>query len=436
MRAVRVLVAGLALLAAAAFVPPSSAPGRPGRWQRAQASAKLSAFQTTYGAVAPDARSFAQHLRTQLREQPALAALQPVLRSIAEACRDISQLLRHSAVDGQSAARSVAVNVQGELQSEMDVEANRLLKAALCRSGHVAIVASEEDAVPSRCGGGRREFAAVIDPLDGSANVAAGLPTGTIFGVYRRPLGPPPLAAAASTGSAQPTRFDAAPSGVNGGGLVDGGADEATVLQRGSELVAAGYCLYSAATQLVVTVRGHGAHMFSLDDAAGDFFASGPPLRLPADGPLFCFNDAYSPRWEPAVAAFARDLKHQELGASLQPAATRASPRKVSARYVGALVADVHNVLRHGGIFGYPATRQTDGSLSRGKLRLLYEANPLAMVVQAAGGAASDGHGAILDKAVREVHERTPLFIGSAALVAAVEDYVRHFAGDPKSVYL
>lgn len=431
MRAARVLLAGLALLAAVAFVPPSSAPDRLGRWQRAQHSviAKLGAFQTTHGAVAPDARSFAQHLRTQLHEQPALAALQPVLCSVAEACRDISRLVRHSAVGGESAERSVAVNVQGELQSEMDVEANRLLKAALCRSGHVAIVASEEDAVPSRCGGGRREFAAVIDPLDGSANVAAGLPTGTIFGVYRRPLGPPPpLAAAASTGSAPPTRFDAAPSGVNGGGRGDGGADEATVLQRGSELVAAGYCLYSAATQLVVTVRGHGAHLFSLDDAAGDFFVSGPPLRLPADGPLFCFNDAYSPRWEPAVAAFAHDLKHQALGASLQPAATRASPRKVSARYVGALVADVHNVLRHGGIFGYPATRQTDGSLSRGKLRLVYEANPLAMVVRAAGGAASDGRGAILDKAVREVHERTPLFIGSASLVAAVEEYVRHFA--------
>lgn len=407
MRAARALLVGLLVLATYALVPPTD--NRFGLWRpTAYASIGiLRASQTAFETVTPNMRTFAQHLRVQLREQPALAELQPVLCAIAAACRDVSRLTRSNAISGSSESRSVTVNVQGEMQSEMDVEANRLLKTALCSSGHVAIVASEEDAIPSRCNGGRGEFAAVIDPLDGSANVAVGLPTGTIFGVYRRPLGPP----------------------VSMKRGVDSGADETTLLQCGSELVAAGYCLYSAVTQLVVTVRGHGAHLFTLDDVTGDFFAAGPPLRLPTDGPLFCFNEAYSPRWEPAVAAFARDLKHQALGASLSPTAGRPeSPRKVSARYVGALVADVHNILRHGGIFGYPATCQMDGTVSCGKLRLVYEANPLAMVVQAAGGAASDGRGAILHRTVREIHERTPLFIGSASLVAAVEDYVRHFA--------
>lgn len=306
--------------------------------------------------------------------------------------------------------------------------ANRIMKIALCCSGKVNIVASEEDDVPCMCSDvthnnafSNAEYAAVFDPLDGSSNVDSGLPTGTIFGIYRK------------------TRLQP-------------GANEETCKQRGRELVAAGYCLYSAATHLAITLRT-GLHLFTLDDVTGEFYLTKSHLKMPslaakATQPiLYSFNDANSMHWEPAVTSFLRDLKSHRVP-SLQHLQTQASQtegakeeaktRKVSARYMGALVADLHNILLNGGIFGYPAQYTSSSSsatkrLSAGKLRLVYEASPLALVVEEAGGRASNGYSRILDLPVHNnVHQRTPLFLGDADLVSALEHYLSFYKAEAR----
>lgn len=336
-------------------------------------------------------------MEVELWRTPELDSLFPILCSIETACRDINRLMRRISTDNLTGYNSGSngagsVNIQGEDQKKLDVIANRIMKISLCCSGKVSIVASEEDDEPCLCSAVTStisdtftgEYAAVFDPLDGSSNIDSGLPTGTIFGVYKNP----------SYGIPDPMK---------------------TVTQRGNNLVVAGYCLYSAATHLVITLRT-GLHMFTLDDVTGEFYLTRSNLRIPRIGPIYSFNDAKGDDWEPGTKNFLKDLKAKRI-----PGLTEyGNQKEPTSRYMGALVADAHNILLNGGgVYGYPGTL----SSPRGKLRLLYEANPLALILEEAGGSATNGRRRILDLQVNSIHERTPLFIGSADLVSALTRY-------------
>lgn len=342
-------------------------------------------------------KTFKRFMQIELWRTPELESIFPVLCGLEQACRDISRLMRRVSTDNLDGYQvsglndTKSVNVQGEDQKKLDIIANRIMKNYLCCSGKVSIIVSEEDDKACLCSDVTTlpfsgEFAAVFDPLDGSTNVDCGLPTGTIFGLYRNP------------------KF----------GLID---PQTVIKQKGSELVCAGYCLYSAATHIVITLRT-GLHMFTLDDVDGMFYLTRSNWRIPRSGSVYAFNDANSEAWDPAVRYFINDLKAGDIP-------DRPAGPKASARYMGALVADAHNLLSYGGIFGYPGTSQNP----RGKLRLLYEANPLALVLEEAGGMASNGRGRILDMQVEDVHQRTPLYLGSVTEVSALEKYMQFYEG-------
>jgi fructose-1,6-bisphosphatase I len=259
-------------------------------------------------------------------------------------------------------------NVQGETQQKLDVLANEIIVKAVDHGGRLCAMASEEEPgiidIPEhfRCG----KYCLLFDPLDGSSNIDVNVPVGTIFSVVRKI-----------------TRS-------NRGEMED-------MLQPGRRQVAAGYVIYGSSTMMVYTT-GQGAHGFTLDPSLGEFLLSHPNIRTPAVGRYLSVNDSYHGQWEPEVQALMRYYRGQEGGR--QP---------MSTRYVGSLVADFHRNLLGGGLFAYPANRRN----KNGKLRLLYEGNPLAFIVEQAGGAASDGTQRILDIQPTELHQRTPLFIGS-----------------------
>lgn len=220
------------------------------------------------------------------------------------------------------------------------------------------------------------EYVAVFDPLDGSKNIDSSLPVGSIFGIYKRPPG------TSST--------------------------EDIFLQRGNEMVAAGYCLYSATTILVLTM-GAGTNGFTLDPDKGIFLHTHPDIRIPSAGAIYSFNEAYYRDFSLPVQKYLSALKEGSSSIGIRS----------NARYVGALVADVHNILINGGIYGYPATRQSQS----GKLRLLYESNPMGMIIEQAGGAASTGSGRILDVKPTGIHMRVPTYLGSTENVFELDQF-------------
>jgi fructose-1,6-bisphosphatase I len=262
-------------------------------------------------------------------------------------------------------------NVQGELQQRLDVFANDTVRNSVQHTGRTCVLASEEDEQPVPVPDGLPvgKYVLLYDPLDGSSNIDVNVPIGTIFSIHRRltPEGGP-------------------------GTLED-------CLQRGRTQVAAGYILYGSSTVLVYTT-GRGVHGFTLDPSIGEFLLSHPQIVTPAVGRYYSVNESNWNRWSPGVQRAVAAFKN---GAPAQGIAAR------NARYVGSLVADFHRNLLSGGIFLYPA----DTKSPRGKLRLLYEAAPLAMVAEHAGGLATDGRRAILDIMPEALHQRVPLVIGS-----------------------
>jgi fructose-1,6-bisphosphatase I len=259
-------------------------------------------------------------------------------------------------------------NVQGEIQQKLDVLANDMIIKAMDHGGRLCAMASEEEPdiiqIPDnfRCG----KYCLLFDPLDGSSNIDVNVPVGTIFSVVRKI-----------------TRG-------NRGEMED-------MLQPGRRQVAAGYVIYGSSTMMVYTT-GQGAHGFTLDPQIGEFLLSHPNIRIPDRGRYLSVNDSYEQVWEEDVRALMR--RYRGLDGVRDP---------MSVRYVGSLVADFHRNLLGGGLFAYPANEKNP----RGKLRLLYEANPLAFIVEQAGGLASNGATRILDVEPTELHQRTPLFIGS-----------------------
>jgi fructose-1,6-bisphosphatase I len=262
-------------------------------------------------------------------------------------------------------------NVQGETVQKLDVLANQALLHCLGTRGNVAVMASEENEEPIVVERDPTEgkYIVVFDPLDGSSNIDVNVSVGTIFSILRRD-------------PSAPARRD----------------PRDDVLQPGIKQLAAGYVLYGSSTVLVYTT-GHGVHGFTLDPSIGAFILSHENLRMPAHGTIYSVNEANADSFPEPYQLYLAQLRSGQAG------------RIYSSRYVGSLVADFHRTLLKGGIFLYPPTKHYPG----GKLRLMYEANPIAFLAEQAGGAASDGKRRILDILPTSLHQRTPLVVGSRA---------------------
>lgn len=260
-----------------------------------------------------------------------------------------------------------AVNVQGEEQMKLDVFANESLKSALSTAGRVCVMASEEDPEPTTFHDYQRaRYAVLVDPLDGSSNIDVNGAVGTIFSIYRR--------------------------------VTEGKSDVRDVLQPGNKQVAAGYVMYGSSVMLVYST-GNGVHGFTLDPTIGEFVLSHENICMPQTGIYLSVNESNFYRWNRGVQKAVRAF-HGETPEVMKPK---------NSRYIGSLVADFHRNLIAGGVFLYPG----DGKNPNGKLRLSYEANPMAFIAEHAGGAATNGQQRILDIVPAELHQRTPLVVGS-----------------------
>lgn len=278
-------------------------------------------------------------------------------------------------------------NVQGEAQMKLDVFANQTIIRMNSYTGRLAVMASEEepDIIPIPEGYPTGRYVLVFDPLDGSSNIDVNASIGTIFGIYRRrtPAGP---------------------------GTVE------DCLQPGRDLAAAGYIIYGSSTMMVYTT-GNGVHGFTLDPGVGEFLLSHPHIRIPAKPQYYSVNQGNEKYWSEGVRRYTRWLQGID----------EEDPRKpLSGRYIGSLVADFHRNLLEGGVFYYPQDYK-DPSKPQGKLRLLYEAAPLAFIAEHAGGYASDGRRPILEIVPEALHQRTALFIGNRDLVEMAERFIARY---------
>ena len=297
----------------------------------------------------------------------ATGELSGVLYDVALAAKMIANKVRSAGLADILGSEG-SQNVQGETQQKLDVIANDIIVKAMDHGGRLCAMASEEEPdiiqIPDgfKCG----KYVLTFDPLDGSSNIDVNVPVGTIFSVMRK--------------------------------ITRGHRGEMEdMLQPGRRQVAAGYILYGSSTMLVYTT-GQGAHGFTLDPSIGEFLLSHPNIRIPDTGRYLSVNDSYEQIWDESVKGLMRRYRGLD-----------GARKAMSVRYVGSLVADFHRNLLGGGLFAYPANSRSPN----GKLRLLYEANPLAFVVEQAGGAAFDGRQRVLDVLPTELHQRTPLYIGS-----------------------
>jgi fructose-1,6-bisphosphatase I len=280
-------------------------------------------------------------------------------------------------------------NVQGELVMKLDEFAQDRIFKAMDHGGHLCCMASEEEpeliAIPERFPKGK--YVMMFDPLDGSSNIDANVSIGTIFAFHRRRT-----------------------AGTGPGTVED-------VLQVGNNIVCAGYVIYGPSTVLVYSTAS-GVAGFTLDPSIGEFCLSHEDIRTPEKGKIYSVNEGNTAYWGEADRKYVEHLKTPD----------KASGRPYSSRYIGSLVADFHRNLLYGGVFLYPADRK-DPKKPQGKLRVLYEAAPLAYIAEQAGGAATDGKQRILDIVPKGLHDRTPLCIGAREDVALYEKFVREYGG-------
>jgi fructose-1,6-bisphosphatase I len=305
-----------------------------------------------------------------------------LLRDISVAAKIISRNIRRAGILDVLGDTGV-VNVQDEEQKKLDQIAHQEFVKALRRGGECCVIGSEEQAetIPiNPTSDSRERYAVYFDPLDGSSNTDVNVSVGTIFSIYMLPE-------------------DWSPDD-----LLE------VSLQPGAEQVAAGYVAYGSSTMLVYTT-GSGVNGFTLDPSIGEFLLSHPDLRIPDTATMYSVNEADVDDFAPEVQDFLRWLKREDPDPG----------RRIRARYIGSFVSDFHRNLLSGGLYLYPSTPQ----YPNGKLRLMYEANPMAFLVEQAGGRASDGRGRILDLEPSGLHQRTPLFIGSAPAVNAAERFLR-----------
>ena len=312
------------------------------------------------------------------------ADLRLLLEVVARACKSISHAVNKGALGG-ALGSAESENVQGEVQKKLDIIANEVLIEANEWGGHLAAMASEEMEgiyiVPNRYPQG--EYLLLFDPLDGSSNIDVNVSIGTIFSVLRKPDGP-------------------------------AGVAESDFLQPGHQQVAAGYCVYGPQTTLTLTV-GDGVAMFTLDREQGSFVLTQENVRIPADTKEFAINMSNMRHWDEPVTRYVDECL---------AGATGPRGKDFNMRWVASMVADVHRILMRGGVFLYPWDKREPSK--PGKLRLMYEANPMGWLVEQAGGSATNGHQRILDIEPGQLHQRVSVILGSRN---EVERVTRYYAG-------
>jgi len=321
-----------------------------------------------------------QHIQEEQKRFPGSSGeFSSILSGIVMACKMIQSKVRRAGLSDILGEHG-NVNVQGEEQQKLDVYSNEVLSHFLGLREQVGVLASEENEEPMVVHGGAdgARYAVVFDPLDGSSNIDVNVSVGTTFSILRRPDG-------ATLNDIEPW-----------------------VLQPGSEQIAAGYVVYGSSTILVYSV-GNGVHGFTLDPSLGAFMLSHPNLTMPEQGKYYSVNEAYRDSFPARFGQYLERLRHGQLG------------HAYASRYIGSMVADFHRTLLKGGVFLYPPTE----SNPEGKLRLLYEANPIAFLAEQAGGKAIDGTQRILDIQPTELHQRTPVIVGSRV---ELEDFERFVA--------
>ncbi|WP_312327305.1 class 1 fructose-bisphosphatase [Stenotrophomonas sp.] len=311
------------------------------------------------------------------------ADLRQLIAVVGRACTNISIAVSKGALGGVLGDAGTG-NVQGEAQKKLDVISNEILLEANAWGGHLAACASEEmdhcQPVPDTYP--RGDFLLLFDPLDGSSNIDVNVSVGTIFSVLRSPAG-----------TEQPT--------------------DASFLQPGTAQIAAGYCIYGPSTQMVLTT-GHGTHAFTLDRETGEFVLTQRGMQIPEDTQEFAINMSNQRHWEAPMQGYVQDLLAGKEGAR---------GKNFNMRWIASMVADVHRILTRGGIFIYPWDKKDPSKA--GKLRLMYEANPMGLLVEQAGGAATTGRERILDIQPDQLHQRVPVFLGSRNEVAEATRYHR-----------
>jgi fructose-1,6-bisphosphatase I len=311
---------------------------------------------------------------------------------------ELSRLLRDMGIAAKIVNREVnkagladilgeagTINVQGEGQKKLDVYANEQFISALKHGGECCIVASEENDhyIPIESEVSKdAKYIVAMDPLDGSSNIDVNVAVGTIFSIYRRK------------------------SAIGKANIED-------VLQRGTEQVAAGYVIYGSSTMLVYTT-GKGVNGFTLDPSIGEFCLSHPGMRIPEDGVIYSINEGNYIHFPDGVKKYVKYCQVED----------KKTKRPYTSRYIGSMVADIHRNLIKGGVFIYPVT----AGAPNGKLRLVYECNPMAFIIEQAGGTASNGYQRILDLDVNELHQRSAIFIGSKNMVKKAEDMMASFS--------
>ena len=325
--------------------------------------------------------------RYLVEQQRAKGKIPPELRLllevVARACKSISHSVNKGALGGVLGSASTE-NIQGEVQKKLDIIANEVLIEANEWGGHLAAMASEEmDSiylVPNRYPKG--EYLLLFDPLDGSSNIDVNVSIGTIFSVLKKPDGTE-------------------------------GVSEKDFLQAGSQQVAAGYCVYGPQTTLVLTV-GNGVDMFTLDREQGSFVLTHEDIQIPADTKEFAINMSNMRHWDDPVKKYIDECLQGKEGLR---------GKDFNMRWIASMVADVHRILTRGGVFMYPWDKREPNK--PGKLRLMYEANPMSWLVEQAGGAATNGKQRILSIVPSQLHERVSVILGSKNEVERVTGYHR-----------
>jgi fructose-1,6-bisphosphatase I len=311
--------------------------------------------------------------------------LRLLLEVVARACKHISQAVNKGDL-GDVLGAATTENVQGEMQKQLDIIANEVLIEANEWGGHLAAMASEEMegiyVVPNRFPQG--EYLLMFDPLDGSSNIDVNVSIGTIFSVLKK-------------GNEDPTTIEP--------------VNEQDFLQPGSQQVAAGYCVYGPQTTLVLTV-GDGVAMFTLDREQGSFVLTKEHIQIPPDTKEFAINMSNMRHWDEPVKRYVDECLAGKEGAR---------GKDFNMRWVASMVADVHRILTRGGVFMYPWDKREPEKA--GKLRLMYEANPMSWLVEQAGGAATNGRQRILDIQPTKLHERVSVVLGSKNEVDRITSY-------------
>jgi fructose-1,6-bisphosphatase I len=326
-----------------------------------------------------------QYLIEEQRLYPeATGSFTLLMNDIALACKTISAAVRKGAlVDVLGNAESD--NCQGEQQKKLDIIANELFIKNNIWRGHIAAMASEEmeEVYPIPEGQPKGKYLLVFDPLDGSSNIDVDGPIGTIFSIMR-------------SDKENPT--------------------EADFLQEGTKQVCAGYCLYGPATMIVISI-GHGTHAFTLDPDIGEFVLTHKDIQIPEDSAEYSINHSNRLGWEKPMLQYVEDREAGKNGPK---------EKRYTMRWVGAMVMDVHRILMRGGMFAYPID---EGIRAKGgRLRLMYEANPISFLVEQAGGIATTGYQRILDVKPSGLHQRVPVIIGSKNEVTDILNYHKSYA--------